>query len=131
MGERCVHEERVLTDEVVRILRAHNGSRPLFLFWATHYVHMPLQVPQAYLDNFSFIDDKYRRLNHAMISNLDDNVAEVVGVLHETGLWNTTLLVFHADNGTNSRAQFTFIVISCYRHHSCIVQPSAHCILCY
>lgn len=63
---------------------------------------VPLQVPDGYLDNFSFIEDNFRRLNHAMIRNLDDNIAEVVNVLHETGMWDTTLLVFHADNGESS-----------------------------
>jgi len=49
-GLQCVYEEKLLSDEVVSVISAHDTTRPLFLFWAMHLVHMPLQVPQTYLD---------------------------------------------------------------------------------
>ena len=46
-GGRCVYEEAVLTAEVKAIIARHDPASPspLFLFWAPHLVHMPLQVP--------------------------------------------------------------------------------------
>jgi arylsulfatase I/J len=98
---------------------------PLFLVWAMHLVHMPLQVPAAYLDAFrsvacvrenrvthllfallarpgtctSFIDDKERREMHAMTNFVDGMVGTVVDELKALKLWEETLVVFHADNG--------------------------------
>ena len=78
---------------------ANADATPLFLVWAMHLVHMPLQVPQAYLDRFAFVDDKHRRSMHAMVSYLDEGVGNVTATLKSEGMWNNTLVVFHADNG--------------------------------
>mmetsp|Transcript_9953 Transcript_9953/g.29567 ORF Transcript_9953/g.29567 Transcript_9953/m.29567 type:complete len:437 (-) Transcript_9953:305-1615(-) len=98
-GEPCVFEELILRDEVVRLIEAHDAAHPLFLMYSMHLVHMPLQAPQRYIDRFQFIDDPHRRLNHAMGLLLDDSVSEVVQALRRTQLWESTLLVFHSDNG--------------------------------
>ena len=68
-NQKCVYEELLLTHQVLKVLREHPPTEPLFLFWAMHLVHMPLQVPQAYLDKFAFVDDKYRRSMDAMVSS--------------------------------------------------------------
>ena len=94
---RCVFEEQLLSAEAQRIVRAHNRSRSLYLMYSMHLVHMPLQIPAAVEAEFAFIDDEYRRKNHAMVSFLDGEVGALVDTLKETGLWNDTLLVFHAD----------------------------------
>lgn len=94
-----MYEEKLLTDHVISTIESHDLSQPLFLFWASHLIHMPLQVPQSYEDKFSFIDNKYRRLNHAMGNYLDDEVGRVVASLKERDMWNNTLFIFHSDNG--------------------------------
>ena len=40
-------------------------SHVLFLYYAPHIVHAPLQVPEKYLNMFSFIDDHDRQYYHA------------------------------------------------------------------
>ena len=45
------------------------------------------------------IDDKYRRLMHAMTAYLDHELGRVVDLLQTRGMWNDTLLAYHADNG--------------------------------
>ena len=96
---RCTFEDELFVDEVVRILHAHDKASPLFLVWAMHLVHMPLQVPSAYLAAFSFIDDNERRKMHAMTNFVDGMVGRVVDELKALDLWEDTLVVFHADNG--------------------------------
>lgn len=97
----CIYEESLFTREVLRIIRGHatGSSRPLYLFWAMHLVHMPLEVPSEYVARFSFIKEEHRRLNHAMISYMDDEVGKAVALLHEVGMWDNTLFIFHSDNG--------------------------------
>ena len=35
------------------VIENHDVSTPLFLFYAAHLVHLPYEVPQAYLDHMS------------------------------------------------------------------------------
>jgi arylsulfatase B len=96
----CVHEETLFTNRVVQILEARGpADPPFFLVYAMHLVHYPLEVPQAYLDKFTFIDDGVRRLSHAMGNMLDAQVGAVVAALRDANLWEDTLVVFHSDNG--------------------------------
>ena len=106
---RCVFEEALLSAEVRRVISGHAellASSPnptttkkqrLFLFYAMHLIHMPLQIPAAYEASFAFIDDPYRRKNHAMVHYLDGEVGKMVALLRSTGLWDDTLLVLHSD----------------------------------
>lgn len=78
-------EDSLLTAEVLRVLRAHannpgNGgaAQPWFIFWAPHLVHMPLQVPQEYLQQFATILNEDRRRMHAMVHYLDAELGTVV-----------------------------------------------------
>eukprot|EP00039_Didymoeca_costata_P004959 m.77237 g.77237 ORF g.77237 m.77237 type:complete len:548 (-) comp12611_c0_seq1:71-1714(-) len=98
-NQTCVFEESVFTNEVLRIINGHDESKPLFLFYSMHLTHMPLQVPTAYEQKFGFINNSYRRLNHAMGNYLDEAVLNVTTALKQGNLWNTTLFVFHSDNG--------------------------------
>jgi arylsulfatase B len=99
LGEMCAYEEEVLANEVLNILHSHDPVDPLFLFYSMHLVHMPLQVPTRYEEKFAFIEDSYRRLNHAMANYMDDQIGKIIDALHSTGLWNNSILVFHSDNG--------------------------------
>ena len=109
---------------------ASNGStstqnqqppQPLFLFYAPHVAHCPLQVPQSYLDQFDFIDNdeghcreqtenivgpnhtqppySCRKQYHAMVKLLDDIIGSIVERFKQHGLWNNTLMIVTSDNG--------------------------------
>ena len=83
------------------MLSEHNPSTPLFLYYAPHIVHAPLQVPDNYANKLNFIDDQKRQIYHAMVTYLDD--AYVVGnmteILKRRGFWDNLLLVVSSDNG--------------------------------
>jgi len=98
-NETCIFEEKVLTDAVKKVINEHDLSEPLFLLWSMHLVHMPLQVPQKYLDKFSFIKNSYRQLNHAMSNYMDEQLGEVIALLKQREIWDNALVVFHSDNG--------------------------------
>ena len=85
--EKCVYEEDILMDEMERLIRQHqkealalDSDAPLFLFYSMHLVHMPLQVKDEILKKFDFIDDRWRKLMHAMVSEMDSNVGRIVEV---------------------------------------------------
>ena len=86
------------------IWQLHDPSVPLFLFWAPHIVHTPLQLPEEYVRRFDFIapTDKpthERQVYHAMVNFADAMVANVTKSLQWKGMWEDTLFVFSTDNG--------------------------------
>ena len=97
----CVYEDDLFTDFAVARIAEHNASAaPLFLYFAPHSVHLPLEVPQAQLDKFKFINDSVPRQHYAaMVNNVDAHIGRVVAALKDRGMWENTLLVVSADNG--------------------------------
>lgn len=103
---------------------AHAPAPPsLFLYYAPHIAHYPLQVPQEYYDRFSWMTDdegkcnattpyiwpgsgpnafSCRRQKAAMLALLDDLVGNLTTQLKALpgGLWDETLLLFSSDNGS-------------------------------
>jgi len=56
----------LFTREADKVLNDHDGSKPLFLYFAQQAVHVgngnnPLQAPKKYLDRLSYIGDEKRR----------------------------------------------------------------------
>ena len=104
---RCVYEEAILLDGVLNTIdRAKSAEEPMFLFYATHLTHMPLQVPKEFLEKFDHVDNEKRRSMRAMSYYLDLEIGRVVDRLKDNGMWDATLLVLHADNGGEIMTQF-------------------------
>ena len=93
------YEEGLFKEHLLQIVRSHDPATPLFLYYAPHIVHTPLQVPEQYLQKFSFIDDQDRQYYHAMVNYLDDVVGELVAALKSRGMWDNLLFVTSSDNG--------------------------------
>lgn len=94
-----MYEDDAFTDFAVAQLDAHDPSTPLFLYFTPHSVHEPLEVPQAQLDKFSYINDTYRRSYAAMVNNVDAHIGRIVDELRKKGMWENTLLFLTSDNG--------------------------------
>jgi arylsulfatase I/J len=93
------YEEALFAERVLKILNDHDTSIPLFLYYAPHLVHQPLEVPQRYLDMFKFIDYEERQIYHAMVKYLDDVLGNITNVLKSKGMWDDLLVIVSADNG--------------------------------
>ena len=70
-----------------------NRDRPFFLYFAHHYVHSPIYVPQNYL----------RTSRHgpygAAVAHVDFTVGAILDTLGDLGIGERTLVVFTSDNG--------------------------------
>jgi arylsulfatase A-like enzyme len=87
------------------------GDSRLFLYFASQLIHDPHQVPQRYIDLYpptkecpaaaaaGGCDCCGRRTVMAMMSALDESVANITAALERTELINNTLVVFASDNG--------------------------------
>ena len=95
----CEYVDDIFLRRVLDVIAAHDPSTPLFLSFTPHGVHTPLEVPQAFLDKFSFIDDPRRRLYAAMVNHVDTMVGAVSDALKAKGMWDNLLWLGSADNG--------------------------------
>lgn len=97
---RCVFEDELFLDHVLDIIRSHDANeKPLFLFWAAHVVHGPLQVPKTFYEMYNHVDDDRRRRYLSMVRWLDTAFGNVTNLLKQKGLYEDTLVVVHSDNG--------------------------------
>lgn len=60
---------------------------------------IPLQAPEQEIEKFSYIENPERRIYAAMMSKLDESVAQVVKGLAKKGILNNTIILFLSDNG--------------------------------
>ncbi|TRX49704.1 arylsulfatase [Fulvivirga sp. M361] len=103
----------LMHQEALNFIRA-SKDQPFFLYYASPLPHVPLQVPQEYVDKYvklfgekepyngnqGYFPHRYPRAAYAgMISYLDDQVGEIVAVLKELGEYENTLIIFSSDNG--------------------------------
>ena len=107
------YEDALFAQAVLRTVEQHHddaaaellrpsGIPPLYLFWAPHIAHAPLQCPQQYLDHFAFIapTDQVgakRQTYHAMVRFADDAVANLTALLRRNKMWADSLIVFSGE----------------------------------
>ena len=86
-----VYEDAMFLNETLHAIENRDVSRPFFQIWAPHNIHAPLQVPAAYLANFSFIGDSRRQAYAAKVKYTDDALGLVVTALKAAGMWDNLL----------------------------------------
>jgi len=93
------YEEFLFRDRLLEILRNHDQSKPLFLNYDSKVAHYPMQAPEKYQKMFDFIPDVNRRMYHAMVAVLDENLGIVKQEMQRLGMWDNTLMILTSDNG--------------------------------
>jgi len=81
---------------------ADASSPPLFVYWALHNTHAPIEAPRRFLDLYPHLaNDTKRQTFSAMVSVVDEGVANVTRALKSrAGMWERTLLIWTTDNGS-------------------------------
>ena len=93
------YEESLFKQRLLDIVTDHNANDPLFLYYGPHLLHTPLDVPDEYLEKFSFIDTDTRRRYQAMLNYLDDVIGDLIDALKDKEMWDNTLFIVVGDNG--------------------------------
>ncbi len=69
--------------------------QPMFLYLAYQAVHAPYEVPERYKEPYNkTIKDKSRKTFAGMVSCMDEGIGNITQTLHDTGMWNDTIIVF-------------------------------------
>jgi arylsulfatase I/J len=91
----CVFEDALFHRFVNDAIEAHNPTTPLFMFWAPHTIHAPLEVPKPFYDKYKapVVGDDRRARYLAMVNWLDTAIGETVDLLKRKGMWEDTLVV--------------------------------------
>ena len=100
-GGPAVYEDSLFASFAARKVQEHpDTNTPLFVFFAPHSAHTPLQAQESTLSQFDFIsqrDDKpehTRQTYTAMVAEGDRAIGTVVAAFRERGLWDRTLFVY-------------------------------------
>ena len=103
----------LMQKEVLEFVEA-NKDNPFFLLYASPIPHVPLQAPddwtQYYQEKFGkeepyiggngyFPNMTPNATYAAMISQLDEQVGQLIDLLKELGLYENTIIMFSSDNG--------------------------------
>jgi len=122
-GEAGEYIEFAFEKKALEIIENYddNGENPLFLVYSSHLPHMPMMIPEEYLEDDPYDDDQNdcakntdyvfpiientttdipcRTVLQSQVNLLDDIVGEIVNALIQKGIWDDTLLIFQSDNG--------------------------------
>lgn len=106
-----------IADEMLKFVR-ENQDDPFFLYYPTLIPHLPLQVPDEYLEQYKgkWPEEPYEGRSYlphptpracyaAMISFMDAQVGRLMKLLQELGLEENTFVFFTSDNGTTHLGQ--------------------------
>jgi arylsulfatase A-like enzyme len=100
---KTVHENGYATDlfgnEISRLIRDRDPSKPFFSYVAFTAPHTPLQAPQEYVDKYAHIENEERRIYCAMVEVLDVAIGNILQAVDDEGIRNNTLVLFFSDNG--------------------------------
>lgn len=100
---KTVFEGGYMTDlfgnEISRLIRERDTSKPFFSYVAFTAPHTPLQAPQAYIDKYAHIEDMNRRVFCAMVEVLDVAIGNILKTIDDEGIRDNTVVLFFSDNG--------------------------------
>lgn len=105
IGRNGTYTGLTFNEEAVRVVHEHAALRagtPLFLYYAMHDTHAPLEVPWRFAEPYAatWPDDEKRYTFSGMVSFVDEAVLNLTNALRTARMWESTLFVWTNDNGS-------------------------------
>ena len=74
--------------EAEKIIENHPIDTPLFMYYAFHINHAPLEAPKKYLDMYANVTNPTRKAYMAMTSFMDESLYNLTNALKRRNMWN-------------------------------------------
>lgn len=101
-NDEIAHEEGYIThlqaDEGVKLIQ-ETKDQPLFLFFAPHAPHAPIQAPAKTIAKFAHLQGPNAPAYAAMIAEFDVAVGRLLEAVEESEQADNTIVIFFSDNG--------------------------------
>ena len=96
-----IYSTHLFTDKTIEILKHHKKSHPAFILLSYQAVHVPLQVPQYYVDKYcaNVTTGSNRKLHCAMMAAMDEGIGNVTAALDRLGFSDNLITLFISGNG--------------------------------
>ncbi|MEW6237364.1 MAG: arylsulfatase [Candidatus Omnitrophota bacterium] len=89
----------IFTSAAIGFIR-ENRQRPFFCYLATNAPHTPLQIDDSYVKPYLDMGlDETTAKVYGMVTNIDDNIGNLLAELRTLGLERNTIVIFLTDNG--------------------------------
>jgi len=87
-------------DEAARFITTH-AEESFFLYWAPYAVHTPLQAKKELIEKYKAKERTHQKnaTYAAMVESVDRGVGRVLRALEESGVAESTIVIFTSDNG--------------------------------
>lgn len=95
----------VFFDAALEFIDQHRQTeKPFFVYLSTNAPHTPLEIAESYWKPYQRqgLDETTARV-YGMMTNLDENIGKLLSHLDQTGLAETTLVLFLGDNGPQQK----------------------------
>ncbi|NVK85833.1 MAG: arylsulfatase [Cytophagia bacterium] len=104
----------VMHEKALKFIKQRDKDKPFMLYYASPLPHLPLQVPQEYVEKYrkiigeeepyignqGYFPNQYPKAAYAgMIDYLDHQVGELIQTLKAEGVYENTIIIFTSDNG--------------------------------
>ncbi len=93
------YSTHLLTDESVALIKSRDPGKPFFLVTSYAAPHMPNEAPEEAIAQYSDLDNRFRRVHAAMVTELDSGIKRIIGELENEGMMDNTIVWFFSDNG--------------------------------
>lgn len=87
-------------DEAMKFI-TDNKDNPFFCYLATNAPHSPFLVDEKYAEPYRNNPNIPSPEFYGMISNIDENMGQLINTIDDLGLTDNTIFIFMTDNGTD------------------------------
>ena len=100
LNDTATYSGYIFTNRVVEIVQQHDAKTPLFVYWAIHNTHAPIEAPERFVSPYNSFGDRRKEVFSAMVSAVDEAVLNVTSALKSKDMWANTIFVWTTDNGS-------------------------------
>ncbi|MCP4752279.1 MAG: arylsulfatase [Proteobacteria bacterium] len=93
------YSTHLLTDESIKLIKDRDPNKPFFMVTSYAAPHMPNEAPEVTVSQYSNLENEFRRLHAAMVTEMDSGIKRIIDTLKNEGMLDNTIVWFLSDNG--------------------------------